>query len=358
MRAREVMVHAVDLGTGAAFADLPAEFLAALCDDVIAKRGAASPAGRRPAGPARRLAHRSPARPAPKPPPCPPGSEREEGDQHEHADNATHSTHLGPGPRRHRRRRRHRRPRRRLRPARKGLRVRVLERAEEFGEVGAGLQIAPNCTRILARLRPPRRGAQLGVLPESMVMKDAVDGIRADPAGPRRRRAALRLPLHGHPPQRPARHPAAGLPAGRGGPAQRPARRRLREHRPGRARHPRRRPHRGGRGGHRRRRAALGRPRAVSSTTSRSTRAYVAYRGAVPIEQVRDNDISETDVVVYVGPRCHFVQYPLRGGEMFNQVAVFESPKALRRRGGLGHAGRARRRLRGHLRAGAAGPAR
>jgi len=33
--------------------------------------------------------------------------------------------------------------------SRKGLRVRLLERAAEFGEVGAGLQIAPNCTRIL-----------------------------------------------------------------------------------------------------------------------------------------------------------------------------------------------------------------
>ena len=33
-------------------------------------------------------------------------------------------------------------------------------------------------------------------------------------------------------------------------------------------------------------------------------------------------------MVVYVGPRCHFVQYPLRGGEMFNQVAVFESARA------------------------------
>ena len=51
--------------------------------------------------------------------------------------------------------------------------------------------------------------------------------------------------------------------------------------------------------------------------------------GPVPIEQVRENDVSETDVVVYVGPRCHFVQYPLRGGEMFNQVAVFQSPKAV-----------------------------
>jgi 3-hydroxybenzoate 6-monooxygenase len=56
--------------------------------------------------------------------------------------------------------------------------------------------------------------------------------------------------------------------------------------------------------------------------------AYVAYRGAVPMEKVRENNISASDVVVYVGPRCHFVQYPLRGGDMFNQVAVFESAKA------------------------------
>ena len=57
--------------------------------------------------------------------------------------------------------------------------------------------------------------------------------------------------------------------------------------------------------------------------------SYVAYRGAVEIEQTRANDISETDVLLYVGPGCHFVQYPLRGGEMFNQVAVFQSPTAL-----------------------------
>ena len=46
--------------------------------------------------------------------------------------------------------------------------------------------------------------------------------------------------------------------------------------------------------------------------------------------KVSEHDVAQTDVVVYVGPRCHFVQYPLRGGEMFNQVAVFESPTALR----------------------------
>ncbi|GAA2417953.1 hypothetical protein GCM10010420_55420 [Streptomyces glaucosporus] len=55
----------------------------------------------------------------------------------------------------------------------------------------------------------------------------------------------------------------------------------------------------------------------------------VAYRAAVPIERVRENGITGKNVTVYVGPRCHFVQYALRGEKMFNQVAVFESPKAL-----------------------------
>lgn len=40
LRAREVGVHAVDLAMGVSFADLPAGFLDALCDDVIGKRGA------------------------------------------------------------------------------------------------------------------------------------------------------------------------------------------------------------------------------------------------------------------------------------------------------------------------------
>lgn len=40
MRAREVMVHAVDLGAGVGFDDLQADFLAALLDDITAKRSA------------------------------------------------------------------------------------------------------------------------------------------------------------------------------------------------------------------------------------------------------------------------------------------------------------------------------
>ncbi|MGN9780981.1 maleylpyruvate isomerase family mycothiol-dependent enzyme [Nonomuraea sp. ZG12] len=41
MRAREVMVHAVDLGTGVGFDALPADFLAALIGDITAKRSGA-----------------------------------------------------------------------------------------------------------------------------------------------------------------------------------------------------------------------------------------------------------------------------------------------------------------------------
>ncbi|MGW5191025.1 maleylpyruvate isomerase family mycothiol-dependent enzyme [Kribbella sp. NPDC004138] len=39
MRSREVMIHAVDLGTGLTFADLPPDFLEALCEDIRTQRG-------------------------------------------------------------------------------------------------------------------------------------------------------------------------------------------------------------------------------------------------------------------------------------------------------------------------------
>ena len=38
----------------------------------------------------------------------------------------------------------------------------------------------------------------------------------------------------------------------------------------------------------------------------------------------RDEEIE--DVIGYIGPGCDFIQYPLRRGELLNQVAVFKSP--------------------------------
>ena len=53
--------------------------------------------------------------------------------------------------------------------------------------------------------------------------------------------------------------------------------------------------------------------------------AYVAYRGTVLItDETPKTDLE--DVIVYLGPDCHLVQYPLRKGELLNTVAVFKSP--------------------------------
>lgn len=53
---------------------------------------------------------------------------------------------------------------------------------------------------------------------------------------------------------------------------------------------------------------------------------YVAYRGARLIDRSLDGSASEiTNVVIYLGPGRHFVRYPVRGGDMLNQVAVFRS---------------------------------
>ena len=211
--------------------------------------------------------------------------------------------------------------------ARQGLRVRVLERAREFGEVGAGIQIAPNCTRLLHEYGLLTEATKLGVLPDSIVMRDALDGselTRLDLADLRRRygfpyMVIHRSDLHGIFLRGCERDGVELLTSqlvtsyentGTG------ARVALAD---------------GGSqdadlviaadGLH-----SVAREQLIGDATVNS--AYVAYRAALPIEQVLGNGIARTDVVVYIGPRCHFVQYPLRGGEMLNQVAVFQSPKA------------------------------
>jgi salicylate hydroxylase len=52
---------------------------------------------------------------------------------------------------------------------------------------------------------------------------------------------------------------------------------------------------------------------------------YVAFRGTIPIAQMSSH-AGLDNVVMWVGPQMHFVQYPIRRGEIYNQVAVFRSP--------------------------------
>ena len=209
-----------------------------------------------------------------------------------------------------------------------GQRVRVLERAAEFGEVGAGLQVAPNATRILRDWGLLDEVVARGFLPRRLVMRDAVDGAELshlDLADTARRYGSPYVVIH-----RSDLHAilvdacrAAGIDlvtsatvtdveidldgAVAVGAGRRDAARVVLAA--------------DGLNSRLRRRVSDDEP--ISS-------AYVAYRGAVQLSELADtSDLALDDVTFYVGPHCHLVQYPLRGGEMLNQVAVFRSPKAL-----------------------------
>ncbi len=58
--------------------------------------------------------------------------------------------------------------------ARTGARVILLERASVLGEVGAGIQLSPNATRLLDRLGVLKAVTAAAVAPGSIVLKDAV----------------------------------------------------------------------------------------------------------------------------------------------------------------------------------------
>lgn len=52
---------------------------------------------------------------------------------------------------------------------------------------------------------------------------------------------------------------------------------------------------------------------------------YVAFRGTVPRQAVVEA-AREDSMVGWVGPEMHLIQYPVRRGDLLNQVAVFRSP--------------------------------
>jgi 3-hydroxybenzoate 6-monooxygenase len=53
---------------------------------------------------------------------------------------------------------------------------------------------------------------------------------------------------------------------------------------------------------------------------------HIAYRAVLKRSEVPD-DLWRPDVVLWAGPRTHFVHYPLRRGELYNLVAVFHSDR-------------------------------
>jgi 2-polyprenyl-6-methoxyphenol hydroxylase-like FAD-dependent oxidoreductase len=51
---------------------------------------------------------------------------------------------------------------------------------------------------------------------------------------------------------------------------------------------------------------------------------HIAYRAVLKKSEVPE-DLWQSDVVLWAGPRTHLVHYPLRRGELYNLVAVFHS---------------------------------
>lgn len=210
--------------------------------------------------------------------------------------------------------------------ARQGISVTVLERAAEFGEVGAGLQLAPNITRMLDEVGVLEEILPLAVQPRRLVFRNAATGdelTHLDLEDVKARYGGTYIVIH----RRDlldaltrAAHAQPGVTLLTGQEVTE-----IEDH--------------GDRVSVRRSdgleitgQLLVGADGLHSVVRRYITEdepvcsGYVAYRGATPIQEV-DFETSADDVVVWMGPGLHLVQYPLRGGDLFNQVAVFKSQR-------------------------------
>jgi 3-hydroxybenzoate 6-monooxygenase len=216
--------------------------------------------------------------------------------------------------------------------ARAGFTARIVERSPEFGEIGAGIQLAPNALRVLDGLGVLPELAALAVRPRHLVLMHADTGehlTTVDLGAPFERRyghayavmhrgdllavlhracqADERITLESN-------REVTGL-ADHGGAALV----RLAD------------------GGSYECDAVIGADglwstaRALVSDDRPRTDTFVAYRGTLPasdpslLASRAAAPATPDDEVIWIGPGKHLVQYPIRRGELYNQVAVFRS---------------------------------
>ncbi len=201
----------------------------------------------------------------------------------------------------------------------------VLEQAPEFREAGAGIQLGPNSWRCLRALGAEAHAKKLAVFPEALVMMDAVtaEQVISVPLRDFERRFGAPYALI---------HRAdlldALLETCRNSPLIRlETSRQVNDF------------HDNGHTVHLRTKdgqdydtpALIGADGLWSTIRERilgdgkpRVAGHITYRSVLPAAEVPDY-LRRNEMILWSGPKCHLVHYPLRGGELFNLVAVFHS---------------------------------
>jgi len=210
--------------------------------------------------------------------------------------------------------------------AREGFAVKVLERAPEIGEIGYGIQIAPNGHAILKKLGVMEILEPQVFYPDALILMDAVDlseitRIQLSDRFVERYKLPYfvvhRRDLHAALIEACRRERNFSFEEGEVSDYENHDGHVLVHCSDGRTL---------------KAKAMIGceglrsrtRARIVDDCGPRPT-GYVVYRGLVPVDEISNKDHLNS-MVIYGGPGCHIVQYRLRGGTVMNNVATFQSP--------------------------------
>ena len=208
----------------------------------------------------------------------------------------------------------------------KGRRVHVLEKAPEFGEIGYGIQMGPNVSRVLDRLGLLKALDPHSVYPDALILVDAIDNreitrIALGNAFLERYRYRYfvihRRDLHGEILAACRQRAEIALEASRGLASFEERGRSVIV--------------RCENGAEYEGAALIGadglwsptRAAIVADGAPRIT-GHVTYRGVVPTGEIIDRSHLDS-MTIWIGPDLHLVQYRLRGGAVMNNVATVAS---------------------------------
>jgi salicylate hydroxylase len=210
--------------------------------------------------------------------------------------------------------------------AMKGRRVRVLEKAPEFGEIGYGIQMGPNASRMLERLGLLKALEPHSVFPDALIMVDAIENREISRIALGRKFLERygyryfvihRRDLHGEILEACRRREEIALEAARGLAGFEDRGRSVVVRCENGAEYEG---------------AALVGAEGLWSPTRAAVvgdgpprvAGHVTYRGVVPTEEIIDRGHLDS-MTIWVGPDFHLVQYRLRGGRVMNNVATVSS---------------------------------